>query len=104
MSKTAVVKPRAFAPRFRATVSAFRNTSGMITALPIFRTTPPPVSLPHTAASVAKSRQRHLAGRRAVHGRLLVDDVRADRRMHGDGHASRDADARMLKRAFFALS
>ena len=42
--------------RFRATVSAFRKTSGMMTALPQLSTTPPPCRVSMLAASRRKSR------------------------------------------------
>src|SRR2546428_152207 len=57
MSQSHAVKPVGFPPlRLRATVSALRNTSGITTALPRFRTTPPSSSAGSEAARRLKSR------------------------------------------------
>ncbi len=42
-------------------------------------------------AEPAEIAERELAGRLAAHARLLVNDIGADRRMHGDGHFTTQA-------------
>src|SRR5437016_10791197 len=57
MSQSQAVNPVGFPPpRLRATVRALRNTSGITTALPRLRTTPPSWSAGSDAASRLKSR------------------------------------------------
>src|SRR2546426_357703 len=57
MSQSHAVNPAGFPPfRLRATVSAFKNTSGMTTALPRLSTTPPSWSAGKTPARRRKSR------------------------------------------------
>ena len=68
-------------------VSALRNTSGMITALPRLSTTPPSSMSVERRGEPAEVAVARVADRRAVRGRVLMDDLRAERGVHRDGHA-----------------
>ena len=63
-------------------VSALRKTSGMITALPRFSTTPPSCSDGSDAGEAAEIAVARVADGGAARGRMLVDDLGADRRVH----------------------
>ncbi len=90
-SNTAVAKWRIARPSCRATLramaSAFKYTSGPITAEPKFSSTPP--SRRSTArAKIRKSRVAGRSQRRAVAVGVLVDDVVADARVYRGRHAA----------------
>ena len=70
-------------------VSALRNTSGMITALPRLSTTPPSCERGERRGESPEVAMARVADRGAAGGRMLVDDLGADRRVHGARDAER---------------
>src|SRR6059036_757354 len=111
MSQSQAVNPVGLPPpRLRAMVRALRNTSGITTALPTLRTTPPSWSAGSDPASRLKSRWlvapsaapsaagcwwmmsaevavARGAERGAIRRGMLVDDVCAECGVHGDGNS-----------------
>ena len=67
-------------------VSALRKTSGSTTALPRLSTAPPWSQRGQRARQPAEVAMAGGAERGAVGGGMLVDDLRADRRVHGHRH------------------
>ena len=68
--------------RLRAIVSALRNTSGMITALPRLSTTPPSSMSTSARGETTEIAVARVADRRAVRRRMLMDDLGAERGVH----------------------
>ena len=77
LSRLTVTRPSRLWPKLRTTLTALRNTSGMMTALPRFSQTPS-CQRRHDAAQPAEVDQRRFAQGGAGDVRVHVDDVGAE--------------------------